>query len=109
MEKLILHLVGQYEDATQGGGVGASMLASWIDTTRQGANYHLRKLFKDKLLVRASLASRGSIPTYRYKLSEKSREFYNDGKFKNAYFEKVYTKKSVEMFDKLSMNLIGSK
>ena len=107
MDKLILHLIGQYEDVTGGGGVGASMLGVWIDTTRQGANYHLRKLWKDKLLVRCNIGSRGSIPTYRYKLSDKSREFYEDGKFKNAYFEKVYTRQTIAAFDKLSMTLIG--
>ena len=107
VEKLILHLIGQYEDVSDGGGVGASLLACWIDTTRQGANYHLRKMWKDKLLKRCNVGSRGSIPTYRYKLSDKSRELYENGKFKNSYFENVYKKDSVANFDKLSMRIIG--
>ena len=107
MEKLILHLIGQYEDVTGGGGVGASMLANWIGTTRQGANYHLRKLYKQKLIMRKNAGNKGSIPIYRYTLGDKSRELYEIGKFKNAYFEAVYKNDSVEKFDKISMQLCG--
>ena len=107
VENLIIHLIGQYEDVTNGGGVGASMLACWIDTTRQGANYHLRKMWKDKLLKRKNVGSRGDIPTYRYLLGDKAREFYESGKFKNDYFEYVYKKESVALFDKLTMRIVG--
>lgn len=109
MERLILHLIGQYEDVSRGGGVGATMLGHWINTTRQGANYHLRKLHKDKLITRKNIGTRGDIPVYRYVLSDKAREFYEDGEFKNAYYEYVYTSELGEKFDQLSMNLIGEK
>lgn len=107
MEKLILHLIGQYEDVTDGGGVGASMLAHWLGVTRQGANWHLRRMFKDKLITRKNIGNRGHVPTFRYFLAEKTREFYEDGKFKNEYFEKVYTSEVVEHYDKMCMQICG--
>ena len=109
MEKLICHLIGKYQEVTDGGGVGASMLSVWIDTTRQGANYHLRKMFKSKLLKRKNVGSRGVIPTYRYQLGDKALELYEDGKFKSDYFSAVYRRKSIEKFDNLSSRILEKK
>lgn len=100
--RLIIHLIGQYSDISDGGGVGATMLANWLGVTRQAANYHLRRMFKDKILMRKNVQQNGAIPSYRYVLGETATELYERAEFKNDYFEFVYTSQSGASFDRLS-------
>lgn len=105
----ILQMIGQYNAISAGGGVTPIQLASWLEVTRQGSSYHLRRLVQDGLLVRREYTYREAtertqkVVAFRYYLSEKSNEFYQDGQFKAAYLGWVYSTKLGGMFqDKIN-------
>lgn len=103
-EFLICHLIGKYQDISNGGGVSPTMLAHWLNLSRQGASYHLRRMVQDGVLRRVEIDYRSNISAFRYFLSEKSQDLYEEKRFVRDYHEFVYSSPQGQFLDRMFNN-----
>lgn len=89
----LVHMIGQHEDITDSGGVRPIEASTWLNLSRQRASDYLRELVKDGTLERVGYQYRPETVAYKYYLSPRARELYEDNILHNAYMAFVYATK----------------